>query len=239
MRGLHRIHHRPGHEALPPLAAGRINSCLAGTCLDSGLDEAFQGSGIGRIPHQLAFGRDPSAGHPQLGRRGPVRLEQRGHGRDGGPDPPQHRVAVPRVADREVQHRVQLPRPVVAQQQQPGVDGGRHRGGQRARARNEFQAFGQVVLHGGRRRRRALAHQDYRPVRFLGGDEDPGHVAAGPVEVRFHDVEHERSRHRGVERVAAAFEHGLGSRRRKPMRGRAHPEGALQRGAGGEWLRAV
>ena len=206
VRGLNRLHHGAGHEPLPPLAPGRINSRLAGGCPDSGLHEPFQRAGIGRVPHQLALGRDSAARHPQLSRRGPVRLEQRGHGRDGGSDPAEHRVAVPRVADREVQHRVQLPRSVVTQQQEPGVDGGRHRGGQGTRARNEVQAFGHVVLHGGPGRRRALPHQDYGLLRPVRGDEDPGHVPAGPVEVRLHHMEHERSRHRGVEGVAAALQ---------------------------------
>ncbi len=241
MRGLDGLHHGLGHEALAPFAAGGVDPALAGLRSRTGrpgVDEPLQRPGVGRIPDQLPLGRDPAAGHPQLGRRGPVRLEQLRHGRDGRPDPAQHRVPVAGVADREVQHVAQLPGAVVAQQQEPGVDGGGHRGGQRARAGHQFQALGAVVLHGGSGRGRALAHQHDRRAGLLRGDEDAGHVAAGTVQVRLDDVQHEGARRRGVERVAAAFQHRLGGRRRQPVRGRAHPEGALQRGTGGERIRA-
>ena len=64
--------------------------------------------------------------------------------------------------------------------------------------------------------------------------EHRGHLAAGPVQVRLDDLQHEARRDGCIEGVAAALEHrhpGLG---REPVRRRDHPEGAAQLRTGGE-----
>ena len=247
VRDLNGLDHGLSHETLAPFAAGGVDplafavrpcSRNRSPAARPRRTEPLQRPGVRRIPDQLPFSRDPAAGHPQLSGRGPVRLEQLRHGGDGGPHPAQHRVPVAGVADREFQHVAQFPGPVVTQQQKPGVDGGGNRGGQRTGAGHQFQAFGEVVFHGGSGRGGPLPHEDHGPAGLLRGDEDPGHVPAGTVQVRLDNVQHESPRRRGVERVAAALQHRLGGRRRKPVRGGAHPEGALQRGAGGERIGA-
>ena len=64
--------------------------------------------------------------------------------------------------------------------------------------------------------------------------KNDGQIAARPVQVRLDDLEREAGRDRGVERVAAALEHGHAGRRREPVGRRDHPEGAAQLRAGGE-----
>ncbi len=64
----------------------------------------------------------------------------------------EQRVPVAGVADRRLEHGRQRQRAVVAQQEQPGVDGARHRRGQRSGARDVVEAHGRERL--GRRSRR-------------------------------------------------------------------------------------
>ena len=65
----------------------------------------------------------------------------------------------------------------------------------------------------------------------LGGGEDADQVAAGAVQVRLDDVQHEPAGDGRVERVAAALEHGLRGGRGEPVGRRGHAERAPQRGA--------
>ena len=118
---------------------------------------------------------------------------------------------------------------MVAQQQQPRVDRARHGGGETARARHEVEALAAQVLDRGAGRRRALAHQHDRGAGLRRGDEEAGHVAARPVQMRLDDVQHERAGDRGVEGVAAALEHGLGAGGGEPVRRGGHAEGAGER----------
>ena len=73
----------------------------------------------------------------------------------------------------------------------------------------------------------ALAAESERLAPFL-RPEHRRHLAAGPVQVRLDDLEHEARRDRGVERVAAALEHRHPALRSEPVRGRDHPEGPAE-----------
>ncbi len=166
-----------------------------------------------------------------------MRGEQVGDRGDRDADAAEHRMPVPRVADREREHLVEFPGAVVAQQEQPGVDCRRNRGGQRAGPRHELEALSAVVLWGRAGRRRALPHQHDRDIRMLRRGEHTRHVAARTVEVRLDHVQHECAGDGGVEGVAAALEHGLRGSGCQPVRRCGHAERALQRGTGGERAR--
>src|SRR5690606_20281814 len=86
----------------------------------------------------------------------------------------------------------------------------------------------------GRGRRGALPHEDDRLARRVRGGEDGRHVPARAVEVGLDDVEDEPRGGGRVERVPATLEDGLCGRGGDPVGRGRHPEGALERGAGGE-----
>ncbi len=132
------------------------------------------------------------------------------HGVDGCADPADDGVAIAGVADGERQDIAQFPGAVVAEQQEPGVDGGGDGSGEGTGAGNQFKALGEVVLAGGGGRRGSLPHEHDRLGRVFGGREDAGHVAAGSVEVRFHNMEHKCPGDRRIERVSSAFQDRLG-----------------------------
>ena len=64
--------------------------------------------------------------------------------------------------------------------------------------------------------------------------DDNGGVAAGPVEVRFGDLQGEGGGAGGVKRVAAPLQHGLADAAGEPVGGGDDAEGAGDLGAGGE-----
>jgi hypothetical protein len=97
---------------------------------------------------------------------------------------------------------------VVAQQQQPCVDGAGDGGCEPAGTGDQLEALGMESVDRGGRRGGSLAHQ-HRGRGVVRGREDRDEVAPGAVEVRFHHVEHEPPRDDGVERVAAALQHRL------------------------------
>jgi hypothetical protein len=82
--------------------------------------------------------------------------------------------------------------------------------------------------------RRALPHEHDGRARLLRGREQRDEVAAGPVQVRLDEVEHERGGDGRVEGGAAPLEHRLACAGREPVRRGGHPEHALQVRARGE-----
>ncbi len=224
---------RPRDEPLRPLRAGGVDAGLARRSGRRG-HEALEGSGERSIGEQ-GFGiRDPSAGHPELGRARPVLLEEPGDALDRRCNALEQRMPVARVADREGEHVGELPGPVVAQEQQPGVDRAGDRGGEGAGAGDEREALRPVVIDRGTGRRRPLAHEHDGRARGVRGREDAHEIAARSVEVGLDDVQHEGAGDRGVEGVASAFEHGLAGCRREPVRRGRHAEASAQGRAGGE-----
>ena len=127
---------------------------------------------------------------------------------DRRPDPAHEREAALGVADRVLEHVVEPPRAEVAEQEQPGAEGAGHARGEHAGPRDEVVAELAEALDRGGRGRDSLAAEHERLVP-VDGEEDRRHLAAGPVQVRLDDLEHEPGRDRGVERVAAALEHAI------------------------------
>ena len=126
-------------------------------------------------------------------------------GADGGADPLEQGAARSRIADGRLEDLLEALGAPVPQQEQPGIDGSRHSSGQRSGAGDEVNPeIGEV---GDRRAGgcRPLPAQDLRGRVVRRGD-DRGHVAAGPVQVGFDDVQHEARRRCRVERVPAALE---------------------------------
>ena len=67
--------------------------------------------------------------------------------------------------------------------------------------------------------------------------DDDRDVAAGAVEMRFHDLQREGGGDAGIERIAALFQNAHADRRRDPV-GRGHdPKCAFDFGPGGEGIR--
>ena len=225
---------RVRHEAGGPLLARRLRlgrDVVAGG--GGGRDQALQHRGVRRVGEQLARDRHRAPRQPDLGRGRPLLGEQVADALDGGGDAGQERVPVAGVVDGRPEHGGQRQRAVVAQQQQPGVDGAGHGRGERPRAGHVVQPHRRERLGGGGRGGGTLAAQHPR-TRVGGGGDDRGQVAAGAVEVGLDDVQHEAARHRGVEGVAAELEHPHRGLRGQPVRGGDHAEAAGQGGTGGE-----
>ena len=139
------------------------------------------------------------------------------------------RVALLRVADRELEHVAEAPRAELAQEEQPAAEGAGYARGEDARARDQLVAELVEALDRRRGGRDALPAERER-LAALGRPEHRGHLAARPVQVRLDDLEHEPRRDRGIERVAAALEHRHPGLRSEPVRRRDHPEGAAKLG---------
>ena len=230
-----RRRHRLGDEALGPDGAHRIDPGGPVVALRRG-GEAFQRLRPRRVAQDLARPRRPAVGQPQRGRGRPVLAEQVGDRGDGARQPRDGGHAVAGVADRRREDVADLPRAVVAQQQEPGVDGAGDRRGQRPRAGHPVETLGAVRRRGRPGRCRALA-VEHAGRRVVGGREHGGHVAAGPVEVRLHDVQHEPARDGGVEGGAAALEDAHRGGGGRPVGPRRHPDRALQHRSRGELRR--
>ncbi len=173
-------------------------------------------------------------GQPQLPRAGPLALEQVRHALDRGDDPPERRKPAAGVLDRMGEHVAEAQRAVLEQHQQPRAERAGHARRQQARAGHDVEA--QLVaqqLHAGRRGRDALAAEHER-LAALGRPRDRRHVPARTVEMRLHDLQDEAGGDRGVERVAAALEHGHPRPGGQPVRRGHHPEAARQLRPGGE-----
>jgi len=131
------------------------------------------------------------------------------------------------------EHVGEPPSAVLAQQQHPRVERAGHDRRQQARAGHLFEPERGEVGERCARRIWALAANHDRRVR-IGALEDDRHFAAGTVEVRLDDLQHEAGRDRRVERGAATLEHRHAGGRREPMGRRDRPEGAAQLGPSGE-----
>ena len=173
----------------------------------------------------------------ELRRRGPC-AQQRLGPLDRRSDAGNHRIALLRVPDRLLEDVVEAERAEVAEQKQPAVEGTRDTGREQPGPGNELVAQLPEALDGRRGRGGALAADDQR-LAALGTPQHDRQVAAGPVQMRLHDLEREAGRDRGVEGVAAAFEHRHAGRRGEPVRRRDHPEGAAQLGTRREAQRSA
>ena len=166
-------------------------------------------------------------GEPGLRRRRPVGAEGRLERRNAFGDARQDGMAVARVADRRLEHVAKRGRPELEQHAEPGVERTGHAGGEQPRAGDEVEPELSEAL--GRRGggRRSLAADDEHVVP-RGGVENDRQVAAGPVQVRLDDLQHEPRRRGGVERVAAGLEQPHAGRGREPVRRGDHPERAVE-----------
>ncbi len=138
-----------------------------------------------------------------------------------------------RVADRELEHVLEPPRAELLQQQQPAAERAGDAGREHAGAGDELVAELVVALDRGGAGRDALAAERDR-LAPVDREEERGHLAARPVQVRLDDLQRQAGRDRRVERVAAALEHRHPGRRREPVRRRDHAERAAQLGPGRE-----
>ena len=218
-------------EAAVPRVAGRLDLPVAirrrGFCL---LEDARVRVGETEAAEQRPRRRRRQ---PGLRRRGPVGSEGRLHRRDALGDARQDGVAVPRVADRRLEHVAKRGRSELEQRPQPGVERAGHAGGEQPGAGDEVEPQLAEALGRRRGRRRPLpAHDDHVVAR--GGVKNDREVAARPVQVRLDDLQHEPSGRRGVERVAACFEQPHACRGCQPVRGGDHPERAVELGSCGE-----
>ena len=217
-----------GDEALVEEAVRALDLLLARPAA-AVLDDAPVRRGERRVAEERA---DLGRRQVEVARRGP-RLEQLPRALDREDDPAYEREAVLRVADRELEDVLEAPRAVLAQEEEPGAEGAWHAGGEDAGARHELVSQLVEALDGRTGRCDALAAEHAHLV-AVGGVEDRRHLAAGTVQVRLDDLEHEAGRDRGVERVPASLEHRHPALRREPVRGRDHPEGAAELGPGRE-----
>ena len=160
----------------------------------------------------------------RLPQRGRTTVPRRVDPRDRAARSRAGRETVPRLADRGLEHVRELRacrgRAAAAATRRTRPARTRPRAGARARASRPSVPEARDRR---RRRRRALSaeHAHARPV-----PEQQRQIAARAVEVRLDDLQREPRRHRGVERVAAALEHGHPGGRRQPVRRGHHAEGA-------------
>lgn len=136
------------------------------------------------------------------------------------------------VADGVLQHVGQRLGAVVAQQEQPGVEGPGHGGGERSGAGDEVESEPLVVRHGGPRRGHTLPAQHPHPAPRR--REQDRHLPGGPVEVWFDDVQHEGPGDGRVVGVAPVLQHRHGRLGGQPVGRGHHAEGATQSGASRE-----
>ena len=132
-----------------------------------------------------------------------------------------------------IQHVGEFPTAPVAQQQAPGVERAGHHGRQQAGAGHEVEAESLEVRDRRRLRGDALAADHPLRPRARVVDDDR-RIAARPVQVRLGDLQHERRRRRGVERVAAALQHRHAGLARDPVRAGDDAKCAGDLRAGGE-----
>ena len=121
-------------------------------------------------------------------------------------DPGDERKAVLGVADRELEHVREPPRPELLQQQQPAAEGAGDAGREHAGPGNELVAELVVALDRRRAGRDALAAERDR-LAAVDREEERRHLAARPVQVRLDDLQRQPGGDGRVEGVAAALEH--------------------------------
>ncbi len=159
-----------------------------------------------------------------------------GDGRDRRMRALDQRIAVLRITDGRRQHLAQRQRAVVAQQHHPGLERAGHASRQKAGAGHEFETLAAIVRDAGAGRCWALSTNDFRLAAARVVD-DHRHVAAGTVEVRLDHLQGERGRDRGIECIAALFQHRHANGGRDPMGRGDDAEGALDLRAGRERVR--
>jgi hypothetical protein len=142
--------------------------------------------------------------------------EQAAHGQDRLGNPRHQRKAVARIADRRCQHLAQRPRAVLAQHGEPRGERPRHRRTQQADARNLLETEAAKGRGAGLGRRATLSADGVHAPLALAPQQDR-RFAAGAVEVRLHHLQHKARCNRGVEGVAAAFEHAHRGLRGQPV----------------------
>ena len=216
-----------GLDLLVPVRAGRLGL----------VEQPLVGGGQLGVAEPGAGGRRRAAGQVHLGRAGPVLAEHPGHAGDRAADGRDDRVAAARVLDRVAQHVAEPGHAVVAQQQHPGPERARDAGGQQAVAGDQVEVERGECPRGGRLRRRPLA-ADHERFTLARVEADDRHFAAGPVQVRLDDLEHQPGRDRRVEGVAAPFQDGLTRGRGQPVGRGHHAVGAGQFRPGGELARS-
>jgi hypothetical protein len=162
----------------------------------------------------------------ELGRARPF-TQQRLDALDGRRDSGDHGIPVFRIADREREQVLEAPRPELLEQQQPAAERTGDACGEKPCSGHQLVAERANPLDRRLRGSDALRAEDDR-LAARRRPEDRRQVSSRPVEMRLDDLEREARRDGGVERVAAAFEHGHADARREPVRGRDGAEAAAQ-----------
>ena len=227
-----------GDEALRPGLARRFDLRNAIAARAFGLAQhARIGAGQRRIGEQASGLRHLAAGQIDRRRGRPILTEQRFDGRDGGVRALDQGMALARIEDRGREHVGEPHGAVVAQQHHPGVEHARHAGGKKAGARHHVEAEAAVMRDGGLGRRRTLAADHLGPA-LADVVENDRNIPARPVEMGLDHLQREGGGDRGVEGIAALFQHRHADRRRDPVGRRDHAEGALDLGPRGEgvWI---
>ena len=241
MRATAGIHHRDTPEAvdrlrdrpaIPVIQRAADLRVAPGDACRIGCDGGVE-RGERPVAEQAAGRRHLATRKIQGGRAAPVQLEQRLHAGDGLRHAPDQRVAAAGMEDRRLEDVGQRQRPPVAQQRQPGAEGAGHAGGEMPAAGDRVEAQpGEMRDRGGVRRGTLAA--DHRRRVVAGSARQDRHLAAGTVQMRLDDLEHEARGDGGVESVAAAFEHAHAGGGGDPVRRGDGAEGSLEIGAGRE-----
>jgi hypothetical protein len=185
---------------------------------------------------QKARGRRLAMIQPERCRRRPVREKEIPDRSDGRRGALQQRMSFGGIADGGREDLLKRRGSIVAQQQKERVERARNASRQESRAGHKTEAETSVVLDRGTAWCRALATYHFGPIALCVMKHDRS-VAARTVQMRLYDLQCKRSSHRGVEGVAAAFEHSHPNRRRDPMGRRNDAKCALDFGPCGEAVR--
>ena len=169
------------------------------------------------------------------GRRCPVLPEHLFDGGNRRAGAFHQRVAVAGIGNGGLENVAQPQRAVVAQQQHPGFERAGNAGGQEPGSGHHLQAFAAVMRDGGALGSRALAANHLGAAAFDIVHDDR-HVAAGAVQMRFHDLQRERRGNPGVERIAAPLQDTHSDRGGDPVGGGHDPERAFDLRPGGEGI---
>ena len=218
-----------GHEAVAPRGAGGVDPSGAGAAF-GGLDKPLIGRGEVGVAEQRQRLGCCAVRAPDRVRAGPVRREETLEPCDGPDHRCQHRVTVGEIADGRRQNLRQLHASVIAQEQEPAVEGAGHHGGKQPRAGDQpVDARGPHRLDAGGGGRHALRAKHAR-LTVARRVEQHRQIARRTVEMRLDHLQDEARGHRGVERVAALLEDRHADRRGDPVGRGHHAEGAADLG---------
>src|SRR5579885_3321206 len=217
-----------GDEALVPGAPRRLDLRLAAAAGRlRGLDDPRIGLGEGRIAEESAGLRHLPVRQINGGRSRPFRLEELPHGLDRGRDARDRRIAAARIVDRGRQHVLDAHGAELREELQPGAEGAGNDGRQQTGAGHEVEPELLEALDGGGGGCHALAADRLDPAPLHAPRQDR-HLAAGSVQMRLHDLEHEARGDRRIERIAAALEDAHAGGGREPVRRGDRTEGAAK-----------